>query len=64
MRAHHVAVSLSWSFWELLEELVSRFRLAELLSFDFQMILHFADEHPMAEDPIAGQQVIPPSSTY
>jgi len=41
---HHFAFSLFRSFWELLEQLVWLFRIAESLSYDFQTILHFADE--------------------
>jgi hypothetical protein len=41
---HRFAFSLFGSFWELLEGLVWLFRIAESLSYDFQTILHFADE--------------------
>jgi hypothetical protein len=42
--AHRFAFSLSGSFWGHLEETVWLFRVAELFGYDFQTILHFADE--------------------
>jgi hypothetical protein len=41
--AHCFAFSLFGSIWEHLEGLVWLFGIAELLSYDFRTILHFAD---------------------
>jgi hypothetical protein len=41
--AHFFAFSLFGSLWDLLEGSVWLFRIAVLLSYDFQIILHFAD---------------------
>ena len=42
--AHRVASSLPGSIWEHMEGSVWLFRVAELFSYDFPTILHFADE--------------------
>jgi len=44
LRAHCFAFSLSGNIWEHLEGSVWLFRVAELFSYDFQTILHVADE--------------------
>jgi len=43
LRIHRFAFSLFRSVWEHLEGSVWLFRVAELLSYDFQTIVHFAD---------------------
>jgi hypothetical protein len=42
--AHRIAFKLSGSIWEHLEGPVWLFRVAEMFCYDFQTILHFADE--------------------
>ena len=42
--AYRIAFSLSASIWEHLEGSVWLFRVAELFSYNFQTIFHFADE--------------------
>jgi len=44
LRAHRFPFSLSGSIWEHLEGSVWPFRVAESFSYDFETILHFADE--------------------
>jgi len=47
LRAYRFALSLSGSIWEHLEGSVCLFRVAELFSYDFQIILYFADDSIM-----------------
>ena len=44
LREHRLAFSLSGSIWEHLAGSKGLFRVAQLFSYDFQTILHFADE--------------------
>jgi len=43
LRAGYFVFNLSGGIWEYLEQSVLMFRVAELFSYDFQTILHFAD---------------------
>jgi hypothetical protein len=51
LNAHRLAISLSGGIWMHLEASMWLFRVAELFSYYFQMILHFANVSPTEASP-------------